>query len=200
MNYPTTIKNLIECYKKLPGIGEKTAERLALATLNINQETLDIFADSIANVKKRIKRCTKCNNLSEEDLCEICRDDSRDKKTICVVEEPKNVILFEKVGTYKGTYHVLDGLISPLDGITPDQIKIDLLLERIKNDDIKEIIIAVKPSIEGETTSLYIVKLLEGKNITISKIAHGVPLGADMEYIDSLTLEMALEDRKKISD
>lgn len=200
MNYPATIKNLIECYKKLPGIGEKTAERLALATLNINQETLDIFADSIANVKKRIKRCTKCNNLSEEELCEICRDDSRDKKTICVVEEPKNVILFEKVGTYKGTYHVLDGLISPLDGITPDQIKIDLLLERIKNDDIKEIIIAVKPSIEGETTSLYIVKLLEGKNITISKIAHGVPLGADMEYIDSLTLEMALEDRKKISD
>ena len=200
MNYPTTIKNLIECYKKLPGIGEKTAERLALATLNINQETLDIFADSIANVKKRIKRCTKCNNLSEEDLCEICRDDSRDKNTICVVEEPKNVILFEKVGTYKGTYHVLDGLISPLDGITPDQIKIDLLLERIKNDNIKEIIIAVKPSIEGETTSLYIVKLLEGKDVTISKIAHGVPLGADMEYIDSLTLEMALEDRKKISD
>lgn len=200
MNYPTTIKNLIECYKKLPGIGEKTAERLALATLNINQETLDIFADSIVNVKTRIKRCKKCNNLSEEDLCEICSDSSRDQKTICVVEEPKNVILFEKVGTYKGTYHVLDGLISPLDGITPDQIKIDMLLERIKNDDIKEIIIAVKPSIEGETTSLYIVKLLEGKNIVISKIAHGVPLGADMEYIDSLTLEMALEDRKKISD
>lgn len=200
MNYPTTIKNLIECYKKLPGIGEKTAERLALATLNINQETLDIFADSIANVKTRIKRCKKCNNLSEEDLCQICSDSSRDQKTICVVEEPKNVILFEKVGTYKGTYHVLDGLISPLDGITPDQIKIDMLLERIKKDDIKEIIIAVKPSIEGETTSLYIVKLLEGKDIVISKIAHGVPLGADMEYIDSLTLEMALEDRKKISD
>ena len=200
MNYPTTIKNLIECYKKLPGIGEKTAERLALATLNINQETLDIFADSIANVKTRIKRCKKCNNLSEEDLCEICSDSSRDQKTICVVEEPKNVILFEKVGTYKGTYHVLDGLISPLDGITPDQIKIDMLLERIKKDDIKEVIIAVKPSIEGETTSLYIVKLLEGKDIVISKIAHGVPLGADMEYIDSLTLEMALEDRKKISD
>lgn len=200
MNYPTTIKNLIECYKKLPGIGEKTAERLALATLNINQETLDIFADSIANVKTRIKRCKKCNNLSEEDLCEICSDSSRDQKTICVVEEPKNVILFEKVGTYKGSYHVLDGLISPLDGITPEQIKIDMLLDRIKKDDIKEIIIAVKPSIEGETTSLYIVKLLEGKDIVISKIAHGVPLGADMEYIDSLTLEMALEDRKKISD
>jgi len=200
MNYPTTIRNLIECYKKLPGIGEKTAERLALATLSINQETLDIFADSVANIKKRIKRCTKCNNLSEEDLCEICRDASRDKQTICVVEEPKNVILFEKVGTYKGTYQVLDGLISPLDGIGPDDVKINLLLERIKNDNIKEVIIAVKPSIEGETTSLYILKLLEGKNITVSKIAHGVPLGADMEYIDALTLEMALEDRKKISD
>ena len=200
MNYPTTVKNLIECYKKLPGIGEKTAERLALATLDINQETLDVFADSILNVKKRIKRCKKCNNLSEEDLCELCQDENRDQKTICVVEEPKNVILFEKVGTYKGVYHVLDGLISPLDGITPDQIKIDLLLERIKNDNIKEIIIAVKPSIEGETTSLYILKLLEGKDIVVSKIAHGVPLGADMEYIDSLTLEMALEDRKKISE
>ena len=200
MNYPTTIKNLIECYKKLPGIGEKTAERLALATVSINQETLDIFADSVANIKKRIKRCTKCNNLSEEDLCEICKDASRDKQTICVVEEPKNVILFEKVGTYNGTYQVLDGLISPLDGIGPDDVKINLLLERIKNDNIKEVIIAVKPSIEGETTSLYILKLLEGKNITVSKIAHGVPLGADMEYIDALTLEMALEDRKKISD
>lgn len=200
MNYPTTIRNLIECYKKLPGIGEKTAERLALATLTINQETLDMFADSVANVKKRIKRCTKCNNLSEEDLCEICRDTSRDQNTICVVEEPKNVILFEKVGTYKGLYQVLDGLISPLDGIGPDDVKINMLLERIKKDDIKEVIIAVKPSIEGETTSLYILKLLEGKNITVSKIAHGVPLGADMEYIDALTLEMALEDRKKISD
>jgi len=200
MNYPTTIRNLIECYKKLPGIGEKTAERLALATLTINQETLDMFADSVANIKKRIKRCTKCNNLSEEDLCEICRDASRDQNTICVVEEPKNVILFEKVGTYKGLYQVLDGLISPLDGIGPDDVKINMLLERIKKDDIKEVIIAVKPSIEGETTSLYILKLLEGKNITVSKIAHGVPLGADMEYIDALTLEMALEDRKKISD
>ena len=136
MTYPNTIKNLIECYKKLPGIGEKTAERLALATLNINQETLDIFADSISNLKKRTKRCTKCNNLSQ-----ICKDSSRDLNTICVVEEPKNVILFEKVGTYKGLYHVLDGLISPLDGITPDQIKIDMLLERIKSDNIKEIII-----------------------------------------------------------
>lgn len=200
MNYPTTIKNLIECYKKLPGIGEKTAERLALATLDINQETLDIFADSVENIKKRTKRCKKCNNLSEEDICKICSDEARNHKIICVVEDPKNVILFEKVGTYNGLYHILDGLISPLDGITPSQLKIDLLMDRIKNDQISEIIIAVKPSIEGETTSLYILKLLEGTDIVVSKIAHGVPLGADMEYIDALTLEMALEDRKKISN
>lgn len=199
MNYPTIIKNLIECYKKLPGIGEKTAERLALATLEQSQETLDIFADCVGNIKKKIKRCSKCNNLSENDICDICLDNNRDQQVICVVEEPKNVILFEKVGTYNGSYHVLDGLISPLDGITPDKIKIDLLLERIKNDNIKEVIIAVKPSIEGETTSLYILKLLENTNVVVSKIAHGVPVGADMEYIDALTLEMALEDRKKIS-
>lgn len=200
MNYPTTIRNLIECYKKLPGIGEKTAERLALSTLEINQDTLDVFSDSIQNIKKRTKRCQRCNNLSEDDICQVCNDQSRDQKVICVVEEPKNVILFEKVGTYNGLYHVLDGLISPLDGITPGQIKIDLLLERIKKEQIKEIIIAVKPSIEGETTALYILKLLEGIDVVVSKIAHGVPLGADMEYIDALTLEMALEDRKKISN
>lgn len=199
MNYPTIIKNLIECYKKLPGIGEKTAERLALATLEQSQETLDVFSDCVGNIKKKIRRCSKCNNLSENDVCDICLDKNRDQQVICVVEEPKNVILFEKVGTYNGSYHVLDGLISPLDGITPDKIKIDLLLERIKNDNIKEIIIAVKPSIEGETTSLYILKLLENTDVVVSKIAHGVPLGADMEYIDALTLEMALEDRKKIS-
>lgn len=199
MNYPTIIKNLIECYKKLPGIGEKTAERLALATLEQSQETLDVFSDCVGNIKKKIRRCSKCNNLSENDVCDICLDKNRDQQVICVVEEPKNVILFEKVGTYNGSYHVLDGLISPLDGITPDKIKIDLLLERIKNDNIKEVIIAVKPSIEGETTSLYILKLLENTDVVVSKIAHGVPLGADMEYIDALTLEMALEDRKKIS-
>ena len=198
MNYPTTIKNLIECYKKLPGIGEKTAERLALATLNINQETLDIFADSIANVKTRIKRCKKCNNLSEEDLCEICSASSRDQKTICVVEEPKNVILFEKVGTYKGTYHVLDGLISPLDGINPEDIGLDKLLDRIKNENFEEIIFAFKPSIEGETTSLYIKRILDGLDVKVTRLASGVPIGADMEYVDSLTLERALNDRKEI--
>ncbi len=137
--------------------------------------------------------------MTEEDICQICKDDARNKKMICVVEEPKNVILFEKIGTYKGLYHVLDGLISPLDGINPEDIKINELLDRITKENIEEVIIAVKPSIEGETTAMYISKLLENQNVKVSRIAHGIPLGVDMEYIDSLTLEMALEDRTNIS-
>lgn len=198
MNYPTTIKNLIECYKKLPGIGEKTAERYALATLSLDEDTIKTFSKSLIDTKTKIKRCKNCNNLSEDDACFICKDKNREKSIICVVEEPKNIILFEKLGTYNGLYQVLDGLISPLDGIDPEKIKIDQLINRVEQEKIKEIIIAVKPSIEGETTALYIKKLLEGKNIKISKIAHGVPLGAEMDYIDSLTLEMALENRNTI--
>lgn len=200
MNYPTTINNLIECYKKLPGIGGKTAERLALATLNLPDEVNNVFADSIKNVKSNTKRCKKCNSFCEDDLCDICSDNSRDNSIICVVEDPKNVILFEKVGTFKGLYHVLDGLISPLDGISPEDINIEGLLQRIKKENIKEIIIAVKPTIEGETTSLYISKILENENVTVSTIAHGIPLGSDMEYMDSLTLDIALQERKKISN
>ena len=199
MNYPSSIKNLIECYKKLPGIGEKSAERLALATLDLDDDIIDLFSDTVKNIQKRVRRCSICNGLAEDEKCEICKDPSRDHKLVCVVEEPKNVISLEKIGTYKGVYHVLDGLISPLDGINPSDINIDSLINRIEKNDINEIIIAVKPSIEGETTALYILKKLEGLDVIVSKIAHGIPLGADMEYIDSLTLEMALEDRKKIS-
>lgn len=199
MNYPLSIRNLIECYKKLPGIGEKTAERLALATLNLDQEIIDLFSTSIADVKSKIRRCEKCNNLSEEELCEVCKQSGRDKKTICVVEDPKNVVIFEKVGTYKGLYYVLDGLISPLDGINPEDIKLNELLSRIQEEKIEEVIIAVKPSIEGETTALYISKILKGLPVKVTRIAHGVPLGVDMEYIDFLTLELALENRQDVS-
>lgn len=199
MNYPITIRNLIECYKKLPGIGERTAERMALATLSLDQNIVELFSKSIKDSKTKIKRCTKCNNYSEEEQCDICKDKSRNNKTICVVEEPKNIVLFERIGSYDGIYHVLNGLISPLDGINPDQINIDSLINRITKEKITEVILALKPSIEGETTSLYILKLLEKIDVVVSKIAHGIPLGAEMDYIDSLTLEMALEDRKKIS-
>ncbi len=198
MNYPKTIRNLIECYKKLPGIGEKTAERMALASMDLSDEIIGMFSSSLIDVKTKIKRCSICHHLTEEDTCMICNDPTRNHTTVCVVEEPRNVISFEKVGTYHGTYHVLDGLISPLDGINPEDIHIDSLIERIKKEDIKEIILAVRPSIEGETTALYISKKLEGMDVVVSKIAHGIPLGADMEYIDSLTLGMALEDRKPV--
>jgi len=199
MDYPKAIKDLINCFKKLPGVGEKTAERYALSILNFDLDFANLFSESLKNVKTNIKRCKICNNYSEEDTCLICKDKTRNNNVVCVVEEPKNIILFEKIGTYSGTYHVLDGLISPLDGINPEDIKIDSLLKRIDENDINEIIIAVKPSIEGETTALYISKILADKNVRISKIAHGVPLGAEMEYIDALTLELALENRTQIS-
>lgn len=199
MQYPPTIKNLIECYKKLPGIGEKTAERLTLATLKLDTEMIDLFARSLTDSKDKVKRCTVCQNLCEGDLCEVCKDTSRTKDIICVVEDPKNVIAFEKMGTYKGLYHVLNGLISPLDGMSPEDINLKSLLDRIEKEKIKEIILAVKPSIEGETTVLYISKILSGIPVKITKIAHGIPMGADMEYVDLMTLETALDNRIEVA-
>ena len=200
MIYPETINNLIECYKKLPGRGEKSAERMALHCLELEEEVLKMFAESLTLLKTNIKRCKKCNNLTESDICNICSNENREQKTICVVEDTKNVFQFEKIGSYHGLYHVLDGLISPLDNINPDDLNIESLVKRIEEDDIKEVIIAVKPSIEGETTSLYISKILENKNVIVSKIAYGVPIGADMDYVDALTLELALEERKNINN
>ena len=199
MKYPSTILNLIECFKKLPGIGEKTAERLALSMLDMDNTIIELFSNSLKDVKTKIKRCGICNNLSEEDNCEICKDKDRNRKIICVVEEPKNVILFEKINIFDGYYHVLDGLISPIDGINPEDINISNLIDRVKKDKIEELILALKPSVEGETTSLYISKLLEKENIKITKIAYGIPMGAEMDYVDSLTLELALENRMDIS-
>lgn len=199
MNYPSPIRNLIECFKKLPGIGEKTAERLALATLKLDDEIIDLFSQSLKETKTKIKRCKICNNLSENDKCDICLDETRNKKIICVVQEPKNVIMIERANNYNGLYHVIDNLISPLEGINPSDINIDSLKSRIESENIEEIIIALKQSIEGETTTLYITRVLEKTGVKITKIAQGIPYGADMDYIDSLTLEKAIEDRKEIS-
>lgn len=200
MNYPKTIQNLIECFKSLPGVGEKTAERLALSLLNFDEEKINLFSTSISDIKKKVKRCKICNNLSDEDECEICKNkNSRNTDVICVVEEPKNVILFEKVGSFNGLYHVLDGLISPLDGINPEDINIGSLIKRVKENKPKEVIIALKSSIEAETTTLYIKKMLEGLDVNVTKLAQGVPIGVDMEYLDSMTLEMAFEDRKDVA-
>ena len=199
MKYPLTIQNLMECFQKLPGIGEKTAERYALSILEMDNEIIKLFATSLLDLKQKVKRCKICHNLTEEEECIICRDKMRDQTTICVVEEAKNIMSFERAGTYNGMYHVLDGLISPLDGINPEDINIDTLLKRVEENNIKEIIIAIRPCIEGETTSLYISKKLKDKNVKISKIAYGIPLGADMGYIDPMTLEISLENRQEIS-
>ena len=196
--YPKSLRNLIECFKKLPSVGEKSAERMALSIMEMKEEQVDLFSESLIDVKTKIRRCNICNNFTEENICEICSDSGRNNEVICVVESPKNIVLFEKIGSFSGKYHVLNGLISPLDGITPEDINIKTLVSRVEEEKIKEIIIAVKPSIEGETTALYISKLFENYPVLITKIAHGVPLGTDMEYIDTLTLEMALEDRKQV--
>ncbi len=198
--YPSTIKNLIECFKKLPGIGEKTAERLSLSVLNLDEEIIDIFEQSLKDSKTKICRCKICNNLSEDENCLICSDKTRDTKTICVVENIKNIIAIEKTNCYHGVYHVLDGLISPLEGRNAEDINLNTLLDRIEKESVNEIILALTPSVEGETTALYISKKIENKNIKVSKIARGVPIGADMEYIDGLTLEMAFENRNYLSD
>lgn len=197
--YPQSILNLIECFKKFPGIGEKTAERMALSVLKIDKETIEVFSKSLIDSKEKIKKCKNCGNISEDDLCNICKNEKRNKKIICVVEESKNIVLFEKIGTYSGTYHVLNGLISPLDGINPEDINIQKLIDRVIENKAQEVILALKPTIEGETTALYIKKMLENKNVTVTKIAHGIPIGADIDYIDPLTLEIALQDRNQIS-
>lgn len=197
--YPNCLKNLIDCFKKLPGVGEKTAERMAFTIMNFDKDNLTLFSDSICEVRDNIKRCSICNNITDKDICSICSNNDRRHDIIFVVEKPKDISLFEKINIYKGTYHVLDGLISPLEGINPDDINLKSLIERIENEKIKEVILALKPSIEGETTMQYIKKLLEKKDVKVTKIATGIPIGTDMEYIDSMTLEMSLEERKEIS-
>ncbi len=196
--YPESIKNLIESFKLLPGIGEKTAERMCFFVLNLEDEKTSFFIDSIKKVKEKIHKCPECNNYTEEDLCSICKDESRDKTTLCVIEDVKSLYLFESLKTYNGLYHVIDNLISPLNGINPEDIGLEKLIKRIDSSKFKEVVIAVKANIEGETTALYIKKILEGKNLKISKIASGVPMGADIEYIDQMTLQRALADRKEI--
>ena len=196
--YPDSLKNLIESFKYLPGIGEKTAERLAFSILNLEDEQVEFFSSSLLELKDSIHECSICNVLTDSNLCSVCSDITRNSNILCVVEDSKSVFLFEKMGMFHGKYHVLNGLISPLDGVNPEDIGINKLLDRIQSENFSEIIFAFKPSIEGETTALYIKKILEGTDIIITRLASGLPIGADMEYVDSLTLERALSDRKII--
>ena len=195
---PDSLKNLIEAFKYLPGIGEKTAERLTFAVLELDEEQVEFFSDSLLNVFKNIKKCKVCNTLTEDDVCYVCNNKLRDDELLCVVEDTKSVFLFERLGMFNGKYHVLEGLINPLEGINPEDIGLSKLIDRIHNEKFKEIIFAFNPSIEGETTALYIKRILEGLDVKVTRLASGVPIGADMEYVDSLTLERALNDRKVI--
>lgn len=195
---PKSLVDLIEYFKKFPGIGEKTAERLAFSVLNFDIEDVTEFSKALCNAKLNIKPCSVCGTLTESDICFICRDDSRDSDSILVVENSKDVFLFERIGNYNGYYHVLGGLISPLDEIGPDDLSINLLLERVRNNNIKEVVLAIKTGIEADTTALYIKRLLEKDGIIVTRIANGIPIGADMEYIDVLTLETALNNRKEV--
>lgn len=196
--YPNSIKNIIECFKDLPGIGEKTAERLAFSLINFDKEKLTSFSDAICDVRDKLTYCDICGNITENEICDICADKERKSSIIFVVEKAKDISLFEKINIFNGKYHVLGGLISPLEGIGPEDINIDKLLSRIDKEDIEELILALKPSIEGETTMQYIKKVLENKNIKVTRIATGIPIGTDIEYIDSMTLEFAFEGRKDI--
>lgn len=197
--YPESISKLINSFRKLPGVGEKTAERYALHALSFEANDMEEFSENLKSAKEKIKECQVCHNLTESDKCNICKDDSRDREIVCVVEGFKDVVALEKTGAYNGMYHVLGNLISPLDGVGPEDINLTSLTKRLETESIKEIILALKPSIEGETTSLYILRILEGLDVIISRIANGLPVGADIEYVDALTLERAMEDRRRIS-
>ena len=196
--YPKSLQQLIDSFKYLPGIGDKTAERMAFSLMDMEEEKIEVFSDSIKQVKEHIHRCPVCNSLTDMEKCSICSDKNRDNTTLFVVEDPKSVFLFEKLGIFNGKYHVLKGLISPLDGINPEDIELEKLLDRVKKEKFKELILAFKPSIEGETTALYIKRILGDMDLSITKLASGVPMGADMEYIDAMTLERAIVDRKNV--
>ena len=200
MNYPESFQKIINCLKLLPGVGEKTAERYAFSLLNLEPEKLDEFGELVKNISKNITECSVCGCLSDTNKCMICGDLSRNQDIICVVENKKNIYTFEKVGMFKTKYHVLGGLISPMDGVGPEDINLSSLVKRIESLENPELILALKSSIEGETTTLYIKKIFEEKNVTISRLSYGIPIGAEIDYLDIMTLDKALEDRKKISE
>ena len=194
--YPPLFEVLIENFRKLPGVGQKTAERYAFEFLKWNQEEIEDFITTCLESKKNLHSCKVCGNLAEGDLCEICKDENRDTSIICVVEQVQDLMAMEKTQEFNGLYHVLHGVISPSKGILPEDINIPSLIDRC-NDSIQEVIIATNPTIEGETTALYLSKLLEKKNINVTRIAHGIPMGGHLDYADELTLIKALENRKK---
>lgn len=194
---PTSITDLISYFSKLSGIGEKTAQRYVFELLDWDEGSLEEFAQVIHNLKLNIKKCQNCGNITETDLCEICKDQTRDKRIICVVANVKELLAIEKTNSYNGIYYVLNGLISISNGVYPEDLAIENLVQKCVDDDIQEVILALNLNVEGETTALYISKRLEEYNITSSRLASGLPMGGNIEYADSLTLHKAFEGRKK---
>lgn len=199
MTYPSTLSDLINNFRKLPGIGEKSAERMALSLIELPLEDVSNFAKAMVSSKEKLHPCPVCGSITENDLCDVCSDDKRNKSVICVLEDYKSVIAFERAGNYNGVYHVLNGLISPIDDVNPEDINLASLIDRVSKLENPELIIALKSTIEGETTTLYIKKIFEGKGVEISRLSYGIPMGAEIDYLDEITLDRALNDRKKIS-
>ncbi len=197
-DYIPPLSRLIEQFEALPGIGHKTAQRLAFYILNSPEDYAKEFADALICAKTQIKYCTICQNITDTDVCDICSNDARDNSIICVVESPKDAVVIEKTHEFHGLYHILHGAISPMDNIGPKDIKISELLARLKDDAIKEIIVATNPNIEGEATAMYIAKLIKPMGIKVTRIANGVPVGGDLEYADEMTLTKAIEGRREI--
>ncbi len=202
MKIARPIQALIDSFQKLPGVGPKSAQRLTYYLLHVPQMQLDEFSDAVSRLKKDTKLCSVCKNVSETDPCPICSDTSRDHSQILVVEEPLDILAFEKTGKYKGIYHVLHGAINPLENIGPDEIYIQALLDRVKNPDreVKEIIIATNPTMEGEATAMYLMRQVrgEGSKVKVTRLGMGIPTGADLEYADEVTLTQALEGRREL--
>ena len=192
------LKKLAEQFASLPGIGMKTAWRLAFYVLTMSKEDATEFANSILEAHEKIKKCEICQNFTEKPVCDICSDVTRDHTTICVVETPKDVIAFERARGFHGVYHVLHGLISPMDGIGPEQLCIKQLLQRIQDTEVREVIMATNPTIEGEATAMYLSKLLKPLDVTVTRLAYGIPVGGELEYADDMTLSKALENRNEI--
>ena len=193
-----SVNKLIESFSRLPGVGHKSAEKMAYSVLEMADEDVEMFSDALRELKARVHHCPICGTYTEDDVCEICADDNRDKTTIIVVSYPKDVISFEKLGVYNGRYHVLGGVLSAVNGVGITDLNIDGLQKRIKEDGVQEVIIATNPTTEGETTALYLAKFLEKENVKISRLAYGLPMGGHLEYADPLTLSKALEGRKNI--
>ncbi|MFF2879462.1 recombination mediator RecR [Gottfriedia sp. NPDC057991] len=198
MHYPEPISKLIDSFMKLPGVGPKTAVRLAFFMLDMKQDDVLDFAKSMIDAKRKLLYCSECGHITDQDPCYICSDQHRDRSTICVVQDTKDVIAMEKMREYQGLYHVLHGAISPMEGVGPEDIKIMELLSRLKDDVVQEIILATNPNIEGEATAMYISRLLKSTGIKITRIAHGLPVGGDLEYADEVTLSKAMEGRREL--